>query len=144
RSSFEANTNIIARSRAKFASDRIRFRSHLGLSDHPPFFIDNTNAGQFQRHVQPSIKPSHLPSSLAMIAAGKKAPAEPGAKSRLRHLNEEIFDSLADARRILALWRYDYNHVRPHSSLGNQTPAEARRALEQSETDHYQTQGLSL
>ncbi|WP_166956732.1 IS3 family transposase [Pseudochelatococcus lubricantis] len=70
-------------------------------------------------------------------------------------LNEDIFDSLADARRKLALWRYDYNNVRPHSSLGNKTPAEARRALEQSEgsapgalaqpeTDHYQTQGLSL
>ena len=70
-------------------------------------------------------------------------------------LNEEIFDSLADARRKLALWRYDYNNVRPHSSLGNQTPAQARRALEQSEssapgalatseTDHYQPQGLSL
>ncbi|WP_143542922.1 integrase core domain-containing protein, partial [Cereibacter azotoformans] len=62
-------------------------------------------------------------------------------------LNEEIFDSLADARRKLAIWRYDYNNVRPHSSLGNKTPAEARRALEQSvgsapgalaqpETDH--------
>ncbi|MCE8456946.1 IS3 family transposase, partial [Rhodovulum sulfidophilum] len=38
-------------------------------------------------------------------------------------LNEEIFDSLADARRRLALWRYDYNNVRPHSSLGNNTPA---------------------
>jgi putative transposase len=70
-------------------------------------------------------------------------------------LNEEIFESLADARRKLALWRYDYNNVRPHSSLRNQTPAEARRALEQSEgsapgalaqpeTDHYQPQGLSL
>ena len=70
-------------------------------------------------------------------------------------LNEEIFDSLADARRKLALWRYDYNTVRPHSSLGNKAPAEARRALAQSggsapgalaqpETDHYQTQGLSL
>ena len=70
-------------------------------------------------------------------------------------LNEEIFDSLADARRKLALWRYDYNNVRPHSSLCNQTPAEARRTLElldgnafgalvQSETDHYQPQGLSL
>ncbi|MFT4743682.1 MAG: putative transposase, partial [Yoonia sp.] len=30
-------------------------------------------------------------------------------------------------------WRYDYNQVRPHSSLGNKTPAEARRALEQLE-----------
>jgi len=70
-------------------------------------------------------------------------------------LNEEIFDTLADARRILALWRYDYNNVRPHSSLGNKTPAEARRALElfdgtatgalaTPETDDYQTQGLSL
>ncbi|MCP1167930.1 transposase, partial [Limimaricola sp. ASW11-118] len=28
---------------------------------------------------------------------------------------------------------YDYNAVRPHSSLGNQTPLEARRALEQFE-----------
>ena len=48
-------------------------------------------------------------------------------------LNEEIFDTLDDARRKLALWRYDYNNVRPHLSLGNQTPAEARRALEQFE-----------
>jgi len=48
-------------------------------------------------------------------------------------LNEEMFDSLEDARRKLALWRYDYNNVRPHSSLGNQPPAEACRTLEQSE-----------
>ncbi len=48
-------------------------------------------------------------------------------------LNEDIFDSLYDARRKLALWRYDYNNARPHSSLGNQTPAEARRTLEQFE-----------
>ena len=48
-------------------------------------------------------------------------------------LNEKIFDTLDDARRILAHWRYEYIHVRPHSSLGNQTPAQARRALEQFE-----------
>ena len=45
-------------------------------------------------------------------------------------LNEEIFDSLDDARRKLALWRYDYNTDRPHSSLANQTPQPARRTLE--------------
>jgi putative transposase len=44
-------------------------------------------------------------------------------------LNEEIFDSLPDARRKLACWRYDYNHVRPHSALGNVPPAQARRTL---------------
>ena len=48
-------------------------------------------------------------------------------------LNEEMFDSLDDARRKLALWRYDYNNIRPHSSLGNKTPTEARRSLEQVE-----------
>ena len=40
-------------------------------------------------------------------------------------LNEEIFDTLDDARRKIALWRYDYNAVRPHSSLGNLTPLDA-------------------
>ncbi|BBD02682.1 putative transposase [Sphingobium sp. YG1] len=70
-------------------------------------------------------------------------------------LNEELFDSLADARRKLAIWRYDYNHVRPHSSLGNRTPAQARRtfvqddsitpgALVQASIPEYSTARLSL
>ncbi len=70
-------------------------------------------------------------------------------------LNEEIFDTLDDARRKLALWRYDYNTVRPHSSLGNQTPLQARLTLEQfegsapgalaqTETDDYQNQTRRL
>lgn len=49
-------------------------------------------------------------------------------------LNEEVFDTLDEARKRLALWRYDYNNVRPHSSLENKTPIEARRALEQCES----------
>lgn len=40
---------------------------------------------------------------------------------RDEYLNEEMFDSLDDARQKLALWRYDYNNVRPHLSMGNQT-----------------------
>lgn len=44
-------------------------------------------------------------------------------------LNEEVFDSLDQARRRLAHWRHDYNHIRPHTGLGGLTPA-ARRALE--------------
>ena len=45
-------------------------------------------------------------------------------------LNEEVFDSLAHARRVLARWRHDYNHVRPHPSLGGLTPTQACRATE--------------
>ena len=36
----------------------------------------------------------------------------------------EVFDSLRDARANTAAWKDDYNHRRPHSSLGFQTPAE--------------------
>lgn len=52
------------------------------------------------------------------------------ANARLRDelLNEEVFESHADAGRHLALWRYDYNHVRPHSALGGLSPATARRS----------------
>jgi len=45
-------------------------------------------------------------------------------------LNEEVFTSLADARRKIARWRYDYNNIRPHSALNGQSPATAWRALE--------------
>ncbi len=37
-------------------------------------------------------------------------------------LNECLFTSLAEAKAVLADWRDDYNCIRPHSSLGNQTP----------------------
>jgi putative transposase len=50
-------------------------------------------------------------------------------KLRDECLNEEVFDSLAHARKVLGRWRHDYNHHRPHSSLGGLTPA-ARRSLE--------------
>jgi putative transposase len=53
---------------------------------------------------------------------------------RVELLDEEIFDSLEDARRKLSLWRYDYNTVRPHLSLGKQTPQQARLTLEQFES----------
>ncbi len=43
-------------------------------------------------------------------------------------LNEEVFTSLADARRKIARWRYDYNNIRPHSALNGKSPAPARRA----------------
>lgn len=39
-------------------------------------------------------------------------------------LNVEVFFSLVDARRKLALWLHDYNHHRPHSALADRTPAE--------------------
>ena len=38
-------------------------------------------------------------------------------------LNETLFTSLAHAREALAIWKDDYNTVRPHSAIGNVPPA---------------------
>jgi putative transposase len=38
-------------------------------------------------------------------------------------LNEMLFSSLPHARAVLAMWKDDYNTVRPHSGLGNLPPA---------------------
>lgn len=46
------------------------------------------------------------------------------ARLRDECLNETIFTSQTQARAVLAAWRHDYNHHRPHLSLGNMTPAE--------------------
>lgn len=50
-------------------------------------------------------------------------------KVRDECLNETWFTSLDHARRKIAIWREDYNEVRPHKSLGNLTPAKNERRL---------------
>jgi putative transposase len=49
-------------------------------------------------------------------------------KLRDECLNRELFGSLLEARIILEGWRNEYNDLRPHSSLGYQTPAEYARS----------------
>ena len=42
-------------------------------------------------------------------------------------LNQHWFTDLNDARITIESWRMDYNHVRPHGSLGQETPSEFAR-----------------
>ncbi len=46
------------------------------------------------------------------------------SKVRDELLNAEEFGSLLEAKVLAKEWRQEYNHVRPHSSLGYRTPAE--------------------
>lgn len=65
---------------------------------------------------------------LRFITPGR--PAENGYiesfNGRLRDecLNENWFMSLDQVRKVVEAWRVDYNQARPHSSLGDLTPAE--------------------
>jgi putative transposase len=45
-------------------------------------------------------------------------------------LNVEVFFTLTDARRKLALWRHDYNHHRPHSALADSDASRIRSCLQ--------------
>ncbi len=46
-------------------------------------------------------------------------------------LNTHCFLSIRDAQSSIEAWREDYNHYRPHSSIGNITPREfARRKMQ--------------
>ena len=44
-------------------------------------------------------------------------------KLRDELLNREIFTTLTEAKILIEQWRREYNHVRPHSSLGYRSPA---------------------
>ena len=44
-------------------------------------------------------------------------------KFRDECLNENWFETLAQAREVIAIWRQDYNEVRPHGTIGRIPPA---------------------
>jgi putative transposase len=69
--------------------------------------------------------------------------------SRLRDecLNEHVFLTLAEARATIEAWRHDYNHLRPHGSLGALTPTEfaaLKRQETQTPEEGHTTGGLYL
>ena len=45
-------------------------------------------------------------------------------KLRAECLNQHWFLSLDDAQEVVEAWREDYNRNRPHSALGDRSPAE--------------------
>lgn len=43
-------------------------------------------------------------------------------KLRDEVLNVELFDTLLEAQVLIGDWRWEYNHIRPHSALGYRPP----------------------
>lgn len=61
-------------------------------------------------------------------------------RPRNEPLNETAFRSLGHARKMITEWRNDYNARRPHTRLGELTPAEFATRPIQDQTQN----GLSL
>ena len=51
-------------------------------------------------------------------------------------LNEHLFSSLTGARRIIEVWRIDYNTARPHTSLNGLTPVAFATRPKQGHTEN--------
>jgi putative transposase len=91
------------------------------------------------RHIRSDNGPEFIAKGIRAWMSGAGLEAlyiEPGApwengyaesfnsKVRDELLNAEEFSSLLEARVLAKDWKREYNHVRPHSSLGYRTPAE--------------------
>ena len=50
-------------------------------------------------------------------------------KLRDELLNREIFTTLKEAKVLIEQWRQEYNHIRPHSSLGYRPPAPVAKMI---------------
>ena len=92
-----------------------------------PLSITVDNGSEFAGKVMDAWSDIHQV-QMAFIRPGK--PTENAfiesfnGKLRMECLDIEIFRSMAEAQGKLAAWRYDFNHRRPHSSIGDLTPKE--------------------
>lgn len=90
------------------------------------------------RHIRSDNGPEFIAEAIVRLAdltGMENLPIEPGAPwengyvesfhSRLRDelLNAEVFADVREAEALSAAWRNEYNHRRPHSSLGYVPPA---------------------
>jgi putative transposase len=100
------------------------------------------HGGQRQRHradVERHAQMAGGPPGRMALHRARQTHAERLCESfngRLRDecLNEHLFPNLRHARHLIAAWRDDYNHHRPHSSLDGLTPREYHQRSEEDQT----------
>ena len=115
--------------------------STLFLTEGVPEYIRSDNGGEFTaKMLQDWLK--SLGIKTAYIEPG--SPWENGFNERFNGslrdecLNLEYFHTLQEARIIIGQWVNEYNHIRPHSSLGYRPPALLVRLGNQGgELPHY-------
>ena len=125
----EVDTSITGQQVSRYLNKAILFRGRPKeiLTDNGPEFTSNAlNAWAYERHIEHVFIDPGKPMQNGFIES---------FNGRLRDecLNLNWFNSLQDAREIISQWKDEYNMVRPHSSLGNLTPAEYAKTLKNHE-----------
>ncbi len=109
---------IVAVTRA--LDEMARFRGYpkaIRTDQGPEFTGKALDQWAYQRDIKLKLIQPGKPTQNAFIESFN-------GKFRDECLNEHWFCSLAEARIRIAAWRRDYNEHRPHSAIGNLTPAE--------------------
>ena len=91
----------------------------LQVDNGPEFTLHALDVWAHRRGVKRAFSRPGTPTDNPFIAA---------CNGRLREechmsLDQQWFFSVEEARNCLEEWRRDYNTIRPHTALGNQTPA---------------------
>lgn len=115
--------------------------STLFLTEGIPEYIRSDNGSEFTAYVLQDWLKS-LDVKTAYIEPG--SPWENGFNERFNGslrdecLNLEYFHTLQEARVIIGQWVNEYNHIRPHSSLGYRPPAlPVKIGNQEKELPHY-------
>jgi transposase InsO family protein len=112
--------------RSMTARDVIDVLEELFLIRGLPMHIRSDNGPEF---IADAIKSYLERAKVGTLYIEKGSPWENGyaesfnGKLRDELLNAEVFEGVRDAKAHAARWRNDYNHRRPHSSLGYVPPA---------------------
>jgi putative transposase len=99
----------------------------IQVDNGPEFISKDLDRWAYWNHVELDFSRPGKPTDNALIEAFN-------SRFRQECLNEHWFMSLPDAREKVEAWRHDYNHDRPHSALGYQSPAEFVAASDHQET----------
>lgn len=116
----EADTSITGQHVTRYLNKAMLFhgRPKEILSDNGPEFTSNAlNAWAYEKHIEHVFIDSGKPMQNGFIESFN-------GKLRDECLNLNWFHNLQEAREIISRWKDEYNMVRPHSALGQKTPAE--------------------
>jgi len=93
------------------------FPGRIQVDNGPEFISKDVDRWAYWNGVELDFSRPGKPTDNAMVEAFN-------SRFRQECLNQHWFMSLVDAREKIEAWRMEYNHRRPHSSLGYQSPSD--------------------